>query len=125
LLLVALPAPALAQASPAEERGRAFWKALVEDCAVPPGESAFSLVSEAVGLLASPQSEWRDGVGYGVVASCVYQKRVLRSEERRALVERLSANLLSGIGDTPAPQPTPAQTLAREKVQATLAAIRR
>ena len=80
-------------ASGAEGRGLPFWKALVGDCVVPEGESASALVGEAVALLGSPSSEWRDDVGYGVVASCVYQKRALSGEERRALVERLSANL--------------------------------
>lgn len=94
LALVASMAPS------AESRGLPFWKALVEDCAAPEGESAFSLVSEAVALLGSPSSEWRDDVGYGVVASCVYQKRALSGEERRALVERLSANLRRGVGET-------------------------
>jgi hypothetical protein len=67
---------------------------------VPKGELVVSLVSEAVGLLGSPSSEWRDDIGYGVVASCVYQKRVLSGEERRALVELLIANLRRGIGET-------------------------
>jgi hypothetical protein len=86
--------------SAAESRGLPFWKALVEDCAVPAGESAFGLVSEAVDLLGAPSSEWRDDVGYGVVASCVYRKRALSDAERRALVERLSGNLRRGIGET-------------------------
>jgi hypothetical protein len=90
----------LAAAGSAESRGLPFWKALAENCVVPPGESAAALVDEAVGLLGSRSSEWRDDVGYGVVASCVYQKRALSDDERRALVERLSANLLRGIGET-------------------------
>jgi hypothetical protein len=95
LALVATAAPG----SP-EGRGLSFWKALAEDCVVPPGESAAALVGDAVGLLGSRSSEWRDDVGYGVVASCVYQKRALTGAERRALVERLSANLRNGIGET-------------------------
>ena len=55
---------------------------------MPAGESAAGLVREAVSLLGSPDSEWRDDVGYGVVASCVYRKKLLRPEERRALVGR-------------------------------------
>ena len=81
-------------------RGKPFWLALARDCAVPAGESAFGLVSEAVSLLGSPDTEWRDDVGYGVVAACVYQKKLLKPEERRALVARLSANLRRGIGET-------------------------
>ena len=91
---------ALAQASPAEDRGFAFWKALSLDCRVPEGGSAAALVDEAVGFLGSRSSEWRDEIGYGVVASCVYQKRALSGEERRALVERLTGNLLRGVGES-------------------------
>jgi len=56
-------------------------------------------VSEAATLLGSPDSAWRDDVGYGVVAACAYQKKTLTPEERRALVARLSANLRRGIGE--------------------------
>jgi hypothetical protein len=84
----------------AERRGRDFWKALAEGCAVPPGETALGLVREAVSLLGHHDTFWRDDVGYGVVASCVYQKKQLKPEERRALVGELSANLRRGIGET-------------------------
>jgi hypothetical protein len=42
---------------------------------------------------------WRDDVGHGVVAACVYQKRALTAQERRELTARLSANLRRGIGE--------------------------
>jgi len=101
LLAVALAAPsALAQPSAAEARGKPFWLALARDCTVPAGESAFGLVSEAMSFLGSPDTEWRDDVGYGIVASCVYRNRLLKQEERRELVGRLSDNLRRGIGDT-------------------------
>jgi hypothetical protein len=91
---------ALAQPAAAEARGKPFWLALAKECTVPAGESAFGLVTEAVSLLGSPDTEWRDDVGYGVVASCVYQKQLLKAEERRELVARLSGNLRRGIGET-------------------------
>jgi hypothetical protein len=89
------PPPSLA----AESRGKPFWKALASECVVPAGESAAGLVRAAVSLLGSPDSEWRDDIGYGVVASCVYRKKRLLPEERRALVAELSANLRRGIGE--------------------------
>ena len=96
---------------------------------MPEGESAFGLVSEAIGLLGSPDTAWRDDVGYGVVATCVYQKKRLGPEERRALVARLCANLLRSFHflllAPGAPGPAAAEAAAREKVLATLAAIRR
>jgi hypothetical protein len=98
LALAGLQAPEAPLA--AERRGKAFWKALAAECVMPAGESASGLVREAVSLLGSPDSEWRDDVGYGVVASCVYRKKLLRPDERRALTAELSANLRRGIGES-------------------------
>ena len=105
LCLVAF-SPVLTGAEPADatrdpvQRAQSFWLAVARDCEVPPGETAFGLVSEAVGKLGSPDPVWRDDIGYGVVVSCVYRKELLSGEERRALVQRLSGNLESGIGQT-------------------------
>jgi hypothetical protein len=100
VLVVAVPSAARAEPQTGAARGKAFWSALAKDCAVPPGETAFGLVKEAVSFLGSPDSDWRDDIGYNVVASCVYAKRTLKPEERRALVADLSANLRRGIGET-------------------------
>ena len=103
LTLLAIPAasPALSDPPPpAQRRGKAFWLALARDCTVPAGDSALSLVSEAVSFLGSPDTEWRDDVGYAVVVSCVYQKKRLKPEERRRIVVHLSDNLRRGIGET-------------------------
>src|SRR5512138_645398 len=75
-VVVAAAAPSGAQ-SRALARGRDFWLALAKDCRPPAGETAAGLVGEAVTLLGSPDTVWRDDVGYGVVASCVYQARAL------------------------------------------------
>jgi hypothetical protein len=98
--VLALSLPLVAAARTGKERGLPFWRELTKECAVPAGESAFGLVSEAVSFLGSPDSAWRDDVGYGVVAACVYQKKLLKPEERRELVVRLSANLRQDIGET-------------------------
>jgi hypothetical protein len=97
--LVAQRAPA-DDLSPAERRGKAFWLALAPDCVIPAGESAASLMNEATSLLGSRDPQWRDDVGYGVVAACVYQARRLSAAERRALIESLTANLQRGVGET-------------------------
>jgi hypothetical protein len=80
------------------QRGQSFWLALAQDCVVPPGATAFGLVGEAAGWLGSPDPVWRDDVGYGVLVACGYRKPQLSGEERRVLVERLSRNLVAGIG---------------------------
>ena len=81
-------------------RGQPFWLALTRDCIVPAGESAAGLVREAIGLLGSPNPIWRDDVGYGVIVSCVYQKKLLDAGQRRGIVDTLSGNLRRGIGET-------------------------
>lgn len=99
--LVALACAASASADelpPAMARGKAFWLGLAEECRVPSGDSAFGLVREAVSLLGSPDPVWRDDIGYGVVASCVYRTRALSLAERRELVDALVGNLGNGIG---------------------------
>ena len=96
LTVLVFPVPSRASsvpASAAEKRGKPFWLALAGDCTVPAGESAFGLVSEAVSFLGSPDSQWRDDVGYGVVASCVYQKRRLTPGERHGRLRALGVGL--------------------------------
>ncbi len=100
LALASLGSAASADIPLGQARGREFWAGIVKDCQAPAGTSAAGLVREARGLLGSPESEWRDDVGYGVVASCVYQKRALSAGERRDLVAELSANLRRGMGET-------------------------
>ena len=80
-------------------RGQPFWLALAKDCTVPAGETAAGLVREAIGLLGSPDPTWRDDVGYGVIASCVYQKKLLDAGQRREIVDTLTGNLRRGIGE--------------------------
>lgn len=80
-------------------RGQSFWLALTKDCIVPAGESAAGLVREAIGLLGSPDPIWRDDVGYGVIVSCVYQKKLLDAGQRREIIDTLTGNLRRGIGE--------------------------
>ena len=92
--------PVLAdELSTAERRGKAFWLELARNCAIQPGESAAHLMNEAVSLLGSRDPQWRDDVGYGVVAACVYQSRRLAPAERRTLIHTLTTNLRRGIGE--------------------------
>jgi hypothetical protein len=101
LALVASANPAFSAREPAAlQRGLSFWTELARDCAVPEGETAFGLVQEALELLGHPDSTWRDDVGWGVVARCVYRDRTLDPSQRRELIEVLSANLRRGIGET-------------------------
>jgi len=99
ILTIAAMACGGGPASDAASRDKAFWLELAKECTIPPGESAAALVNEAVGFLGSPDPVWRDDIGFGVVASCVYQQRRLNATERQQLVARLSGNLRSGIGE--------------------------
>jgi hypothetical protein len=80
-------------------RSQSFWLALAKDCTVPAGESAADLVGEAIGLLGSPDPIWRDDVGYGVIVSCVYQKKLLDAGQRREIIDTLTGNLRRGISE--------------------------
>ena len=99
LVCLCLAVPAIAGTPAAEPRGKPFWTALAKDCVVPAGESAFALVTEAVGFLGSPDTQWRDDVGYGVVEACVYRRRTLKPGERQTLIVQLEGNLRRGIGE--------------------------
>lgn len=83
----------------AAARGQSFWLDLAKDCTVPAGETAAGLVREAIGLLGSPDPVWRDDVGYGVIVSCVYQKKLLDAGQRREIIDTLTGNLQGGIGE--------------------------
>jgi len=85
--------------STAAARGQSFWLDLAKDCIVPAGETAAGLVREAIGLLGSPDPVWRDDVGYGVIVSCVYQKKLLDAGQRREIIDTLTGNLQRGIGE--------------------------
>jgi Protein of unknown function (DUF2785) len=80
-------------------RDRSFWLALTQDCTVPADQTAAELVREAIGLLGSPDPTWRDDVGYGVIVSCVYQKRLLDAGQRLEIIDTLRGNLRRGIGE--------------------------
>lgn len=98
--LAVLPSFTAARDAPrAVGRGMAFWKPVIESCEVPTGQSAAALVGEALELLGHPDPAWRDEVGYGVVAACVYGRRALGPAERREVVARLTANLRRGVGE--------------------------
>jgi hypothetical protein len=104
LALAPCSAPVRAEASAGVDgaavgRGQSFWLGLANDCAVPAGGSAVDLVREAIGLLGSPDPVWRDDIGYGVVVSCVYQKKLLDPGQRREIIAALAGNLRRGIGE--------------------------
>ena len=54
-----------------------------------PGRPPPAWSHEAITLVGSPDPEWRDDIGYGVVAACVQKKQRLSAAERRSLVEPL------------------------------------
>lgn len=104
LALAPCSAPVRAEASAgidgaAVGRGQSFWLSLANDCTVPAGESAVDLVREAIGQLGSPDPFWRDDIGYGVVVSCVYQKKLLDAGQRREIIATLAGHLRRGIGE--------------------------
>ena len=101
---VLAPAGVVAQpasASPHPAHDRAFWRSIAESgYKVPAGESADALVLEIVESLGSPDPEMRDDFAYSIPAAWVYRQRLVSDATRRALLEKLTANLRVGLGGT-------------------------
>ncbi len=96
IALAACVAPA-----PAAPHDRAYWEAIVDhDFAVPEGADPLELVLELSDLLGSPDSELRDTFGYGIPAAWIWRDRRIDPAGRRVLIERWTANLRRGIGES-------------------------
>src|SRR5579872_4858278 len=84
-----------------QPRDKEFWQAIVKNDYNPPtGESAATLWRPLSELLASPDPELRDEIGYSTFASWIYSKRLLSPDDLHALVSQLSDNLKQDIGST-------------------------
>ena len=81
--------------------GKAFWQAIVKNNYEPPtGSSAAELAPELGDMLASPDPELRDELGYSILASWIFQKRLLGQDALRVLLKQWSDNLKVQIGGT-------------------------
>jgi len=87
-----------AAAAPAHDV--AFWRAVArEHYTLPANTTAATLSDELVDMLASPDPEQRDDIGYATLASWIYQQKLLDAAALRPIVGRLLANLTRGIGE--------------------------
>lgn len=78
----------------------AFWRAIVHDQYAPPsGEAIPALTNELAEMLASPEPEQRDEIGYSTLANWIYQRKIVSGDALTALADRLLANLTQGIGE--------------------------
>lgn len=78
----------------------AFWRAVAREHYTPPANTtAATLSDELVDMLASPDPEQRDDIGYATLASWIYQQKLLDAAALRPIVGRLLANLTRGIGE--------------------------
>ena len=78
----------------------AFWRAIVKEKYAPPaGADVAALAGELVEMLASPDPERRDEIGYSTLANWIYQRKILSGDALRSVTDRLLANLTQGIGD--------------------------
>ena len=94
-LALALPSAA------ATPHGKPFWQGIVvADYAVPEGESVEELAMELVELLASPDPDLRDGIGYEVLARWVYRDGRLGAEALERLRAALQKGLVAKVGET-------------------------
>lgn len=92
----------LVQPGPAAARhDKAFWQGIVKaEYAVPPNEQIGSLAQELSGLLASPDPELRDEFAYSILATWIFEKRLLDDRQVRGLTAEWTKNLEAGIGST-------------------------
>jgi len=92
------PAAQTEPAAPAV-RSKEFWKSIAKNgYDIPAGESAAQLSSSLSDLLASPDPELRDEIGYTTFAYWIYEKRLLSPADLRPLTRNLLANLSKDIG---------------------------
>lgn len=82
-------------------RGKEFWQAIARNDYNPPaGESTAELSRSLSLLLASPDPELRDEIGYTTFAQWIYQKRLLSPADLRPLIADWLANLKDAVGTT-------------------------
>jgi hypothetical protein len=96
-----LVAAAVVLATPAEpSHPVAFWRQIVSDkYTAPPGSDLSALTTELLEMLASPDPELRDDIGYSTLATWIYQARHIDEAALRPVVSRLLANLTDGVGE--------------------------
>ena len=98
LLPLFLALGAIVWAAPSHDRQ--FWENIAQQhYAVPDGESASGLAHELSGLLASPDSELRDDLGYSILTRWIRAGK-LSNEDFISLADEWRANLKKNIGET-------------------------
>jgi len=101
MIRVALVATLATTVVAAPAHSVAFWKQIADNkYAVPAGSDLPQLTAELTEMLASPDPELRDDIGYSTLAAWIYQTRVLEGETLGTLVTTLLGNLIAGIGET-------------------------
>ena len=78
-----------------------FWKGIAKnEFAPPPGSDVRALALEICDLLASPDPELRDEIGYSAFTAWVYQKKLLDAAALRPVTAALLQNLKADIGSS-------------------------
>jgi len=88
-------------AAQAPKHEKAFWRSIAEHhYDVPNGESASALAHELSSLLASPDPELRDDLGYSIFARWIGRPNILQPDDLRTLADEWAGNLKDGIGES-------------------------
>src|SRR5215469_3689198 len=97
-IVLTLPISGFAQpAAHVTQHGRAFWQAVASNNYDPPaGAQVEALSSELSRLLASPDPQLRDEFAYSILASWIYDKRILSPPKLHALMVEWMRNLERG-----------------------------
>ena len=100
-VVLAVALVGVASSQPARPHSKVFWRGIAEKKFEPPqGENVALLAGELVDDLASPDPELRDDLAYSILASWIYQKKLLTPADLQPMVTRLEGNLVRGIGES-------------------------
>ena len=98
-LILLVNALACISAAAGQSHDREFWRPIAKNrYAVPASESADALAAELSSLLASPDPELRDDLGYSILGTWILHNQ-LSPATLISLTDEWKSNLKSGIGD--------------------------
>lgn len=98
-LILLVNALACISAAAGQSHDREFWRSIAKNrYAVPASESADALAAELSSLLASPDPELRDDLGYSILGTWILHNQ-LSPATLISLTDEWKSNLKSGIGD--------------------------
>ena len=80
---------------------RVFWRSIVQNqYAVPENENADALTRELIEMLASPDPDLRDNLGYTILSTWIRDPQKLSAAQLQTVTTSCRANLRRGLGES-------------------------